>query len=74
MGLVGEAMSTLGIMQTRRDVEAWQESLFTMEEKLEVLEDSNDSLGKIILRVKRRNIELEKNIGEAKKVCIAKTN
>ena len=45
-----------------------------MEEKLDLLEDGNDASEKRILRLKRRISELEENIGEAKKMCIAKTN
>ena len=43
VGSVGDAVSTLGIMQARRDVVTWQESLFAMEGKLEVLEETNDA-------------------------------
>ena len=67
VGTVGAAISMLGIMTARRDIESWQKLLFNMEEKLEDLEEGNDASERIILRVTRRISDLEENIGEAKK-------
>lgn len=55
-------------------METWQASLFAMGEKMEALEEINNASEKSILRFKHRISELEENIGEAKKMCMSKTN
>lgn len=71
MGRVGDGVINLSYVSIMHKIEAWENTLFDFEEKMDDLEEEDtDRTSQKKVNLKKRIASLEAKIEESKKVCI----